>query len=779
MKQIVKYIALASVASLLFISCNKEIEVQITEEPIINTYTVDFATAPMTKTVFGTPSGSTLPTLWTATKTVGISLNFESLKQSTNPVVANEGATASFSADISASGSSPYVFYAISPYSSVQSISSSYNSALIEFPSSQTPLDASVDEGAQILIAKNNAGDVFPTSSVTLAFEHLSAYGKLSFANLSLAGGESIASVALTSPTNWAGRYYYYFEDNDSGDKAGDLKESSASKTITLTTTKTTDIWFACAPVDLGGQNLKIVITTNVGTTYTKNVTIPAGKTFASGKVNSFTVNMSGIDADSSVDYVLVTNAADLTVGSEVIIAATGDYDFALSTTQNPNNRAATAQAKSSDDQTISSPGDAVQILTIAAGNTPSTIAFSTGSGYLCAASSGSNYLRTQETLDDEGSWTVSIDEGVATIIAQGLNTRNYMRYNISSNIFACYATGSSTGTTVSIYKKVDPDAPAVNLLKTSINGVAAGGVSGVSESGVYSVSNATDENITVTCDGSIVTAAAKNNGAITYSVAANTGAARSGWIKVQLNSETPKQVTVNQLGATHQITLVAPGTGYAIKATVDDVDIATSTTANASANVEVGKTVTISAPTIADGHMFSGWTVSGATVSGNTNPATFTMETADVTITASFTEGGGGGSYTITFDTGSNDGTSASTSTACSTLVSAGSAYLSGNLVTATNVYYCGSAGLKLGTSSNAGVVKMNLASSVTPTSIVVRAKRYNSSKAATISVNEETAKNLTSAFNDYSFDITSSISYLQLNSSKYCWIESITVNY
>lgn len=133
---------------------------------------------------------------------------------------------------------------------------------------------------------------------------------------------------------------------------------------------------------------------------------------------------------------------------------------------------------------------------------------------------------------------------------------------------------------------------------------------------------------------------------------------------------------------------------------------------------------------------------------------------------------------YAITFSTGSGDGTSASTSTACSTIVSDGSSYLSGNLATATKVYYSGSSGLKLGASSAAGVIKMNLASSVTPTSIVVSAKLYNSTKAATLKVNGSATQSITADFSDLTFNITSAISYLELESSKYCWIQSISVN-
>ena len=134
---------------------------------------------------------------------------------------------------------------------------------------------------------------------------------------------------------------------------------------------------------------------------------------------------------------------------------------------------------------------------------------------------------------------------------------------------------------------------------------------------------------------------------------------------------------------------------------------------------------------------------------------------------------------YTITFSTGSGDGTSASTSTSCSAIVSSGSSYLSGNLVTATNVYYNGGDGLKLGKSSGAGTIKMNLASSVTPTSIVVNAKLYNSSKSATLKVNGSATQSVSSSFSDLTFNITSTTSYLELVSSKYIWIKSITVNY
>ena len=146
----------------------------------------------------------------------------------------------------------------------------------------------------------------------------------------------------------------------------------------------------------------------------------------------------------------LVTNAADLAAGNKIVIAATGS-NYALSTTQNGNNRGQAAITKGDNNSTITF-GDDVQVITLENGNVAGTLAFNVGSGYLYAAGSGKNYLRTEEILSNNSSWLITIDgSGVATIKAQGNNTNNWLRYNSSSSIFACYASGQKD---VSIYKE-------------------------------------------------------------------------------------------------------------------------------------------------------------------------------------------------------------------------------------------------------------------------------------------------------------------------------------
>ena len=154
---------------------------------------------------------------------------------------------------------------------------------------------------------------------------------------------------------------------------------------------------------------------------------------------------------DGPLVWTLVTNVSDLAVGDEIIIAAK-DYGYAISTTQNTNNRGQAAITKNGN--TLDTPGTSVQILTLAQGSSSGTFAFYTGSQYLYAASSSNNYLKQQTTLNANASWKVTIaNDGTATIVAQGTNTRNTMQYNQSSGLFACYASASQKA--LVIYKQM------------------------------------------------------------------------------------------------------------------------------------------------------------------------------------------------------------------------------------------------------------------------------------------------------------------------------------
>ena len=154
-----------------------------------------------------------------------------------------------------------------------------------------------------------------------------------------------------------------------------------------------------------------------------------------------------------------MTNVSDLATGDKVVIVANASAQ-ALSTTQNGNNRGQTSVTKDAPTKTVTWTGSSVQVLTLEDGKTSGTWAFYTGSGYLYAASSSKNYLRTETTLSANSSWNITIvSTGVATIKATGTNTNIWLIYNSSNNppIFSCYGSGQGD---VCIYKKVTPVEP-------------------------------------------------------------------------------------------------------------------------------------------------------------------------------------------------------------------------------------------------------------------------------------------------------------------------------
>ena len=151
--------------------------------------------------------------------------------------------------------------------------------------------------------------------------------------------------------------------------------------------------------------------------------------------------------------FTLVTDAGDLAVGKEIVIVATTSNN-ALSTEDRGNNRGTTTITKSDNAITLN---ENVQIITLEAGTKEGTFAFKVADGYLYAASSSGNQLKTSNKKDDNASWLITIDNksssAVASIKAQGANTRNLLKFNASNNppLFSCYASGQ---TDVSIYMK-------------------------------------------------------------------------------------------------------------------------------------------------------------------------------------------------------------------------------------------------------------------------------------------------------------------------------------
>ena len=458
MKKLTYIIAIAT-SVLAMASCQKEQNVTNSDDLTV----VSFSTSEIqTKTAFGdkTAEGK-YPTLWTGDEIVGVAynsgnVNMENITSSTN------GKSASFEiAFAQDANATSHNFYVISPADAFLGMIKDGEKGNIQINASQTPGEGTCDPAAQV-IAASHKSETFDTQ-VNLAFSHVTAYGNLSIVLPEGAG--AVSNISLTGSKNIAGRFYYDFN--------GALSENSASSTISLLTNKVSDIFFACAPADLSGGKLDITVTTENGT-YEKSIDL-TGKTlkFESGKISKFTVN-GFTKKESDEVYTLVTDASTLKIGDKIIIAA-ATADFAISTTQNNNNRGRAAVTKTNNN-TIVNPGADVQLFTLEAGTKVGTYAFNTGSGYIYAASSSNNYLRTQQENNDNGSWTITCTAtGTATIKASGTNSKNLLKYNsntTSGKVFSCYSSGQSDVAIYSDGKGTSslPTPPVIKVENTSVS---------------------------------------------------------------------------------------------------------------------------------------------------------------------------------------------------------------------------------------------------------------------------------------------------------------------
>ncbi len=174
----------------------------------------------------------------------------------------------------------------------------------------------------------------------------------------------------------------------------------------------------------------------------------------------------------NSKHFVKVTDVSTLENGDAILIVCESG-NAAMSTTQNTNNRG--QESVTITNYTIDSPSSDVQKLVLMKiGN---YFYFYAGTGYLYAASSNSNYLKTETTPDDKNNAkaSITISEGNATITFQGDNTRNVLKHNGTSSLFSCYSS-SSDQDAIQIYKEipVEPSDPVVSgssiTLTTSAN---------------------------------------------------------------------------------------------------------------------------------------------------------------------------------------------------------------------------------------------------------------------------------------------------------------------
>lgn len=157
--------------------------------------------------------------------------------------------------------------------------------------------------------------------------------------------------------------------------------------------------------------------------------------------------------------FAKVEDVSTLAEGDKIIIVGETTSDevttyYAMGE-QRDNNRGAVSITVTNGETSVSTV-DGVQIITLELEKSGNFWNLNTGKGYLYAAHSSKNYLKTEASVDENGNANATIYPSY--IEFNGTNTRKIMQFNLNLNngspLFACYATASQSP--VTIYKKVE-----------------------------------------------------------------------------------------------------------------------------------------------------------------------------------------------------------------------------------------------------------------------------------------------------------------------------------
>ena len=543
MKKSIYYFA-AVAAMLLSFSCAKEIE-KASDDELVNgfeyVFNISDENSDLTKT---TLDGTAVK--WETDDKIGVFATGTTNKygqiKTLNPVQFPVYLAAALSA-----GDKVYCYY---PYNASND-SKTAATVSLTIPASQT---GDFDAMPQVAIPYTAPADMAKGSTPVGDINFCNLGSVIRFLVYSSTGAyddETVKSIKFTADKALAGNFTFDLTAVDYADPStlsisgyGSLSAQTAQSPAVGTSTS-----------NAGAADLVIAPGTYYGTIllvtdkakYTYTLTEPNKITFARNKIKKI-----GLDLESAnctriethpVGEVFVP-ATSITAGDKVVFASGTSGAVAVLGVQQENNRKA-VDYTITDGAIISNAS--IYPLTVGAGTTePSyfTLYDPVVDGYLYAASSGSNHLKSEDAVSVNSEWQIVLDgESKATTLkATGSSNRNIMRYNNGSAIFSCYSSGQKD---IYVFKK-----STATLVSAANQDLAYTVTSVTIDYNVYNGSGSTTVAFK-TNPGSCASNLAINESTkkVTFDITVNTGATRTVEVNITNNGVT-KTVSINQAAA-------------------------------------------------------------------------------------------------------------------------------------------------------------------------------------------------------------------------------------
>ena len=627
-----KFLALSAIAAtFLFSGCQKEKEVAVDNSGLTHTVVFTAEKAGETRTAIASEDNGYVTYKWISgdKERMHIYEKAADAEKATEGTItsmelANNGETATFYVTFTGDAPTGSVTYSAT-YGGV--VSSSGHNPFI--PDEQKPGVDTFDPDADALVADEIVKDGRDEDpSFKFKMHRMASLNKMTLKGMP--AGDVIESVTFESDQT----HYGYAQPDGSFTNGGKKLVMKYTENNTVPASGEFPVYFTTAPVT--DATFTVTVKTDKGR-YVKESTKKIS--FAVGQVRRFGVDMTGTLAPEGRTFTLVESVNDLVLGSDIVIAADGVKNIAMSIFQNTNNRRETEATKSDDRKTLTITDD-VQVFTLQEGTKEGTYAFlcvnGDTPGYICAASSSSNYLKTKTTLDDNGSWTIAISEMSATVTAQGSFTRNILKYNSSNKLFSCYASGQQP---VYLYQAAGLPDPGMSWsVETATATITSTGIQftapTLTKGNASDVSYSSSDEAVATIDNegavsilgagtTVITASFAGNNSFAAASASYTLTVTDSRDKVATPTFNP---TAGAVAAGTEVTISTTTEGATIYYTIDGTDPTTASTQGTT--VTIDEAMTVRAIAVKENYINSD--IASATYSLTTPDATISTILAD-----------------------------------------------------------------------------------------------------------------------------------------------------
>lgn len=672
MKKISAYFGIIAAAAMTLVSCAKEINTPVVvEDPIQEGIPFEIVVNPQTKTTI-----SGLQTLWKSGDEIhlyhavaGASSYVDDKNFSTS---ADGVASGSFTGALtSALASGTYDWYAMYPFVSSKTDPSSLTTGYTTLGSAKSGSQKQTGNNSTAHLAGTNyplAGKVAgvaydETPSVTL--QHLCSFVEVNVTNNS--GSPLIVTeITLTAPENIIGTFYINITDPSNIEyvKSGDSYVTATATLNVLSGESIADgasakFYLGLKPFTLA-QGSHITVSVNG---YDKDITATAkAYSFQAGKVKTVNFDydyVSGIsEPTAKTGFYRVEDVSWLKAGDRVVIATDAK---AMSATQGSNNRPAVDISTAAEgDYTVLTSNASVQEFILETGTEEGSFGFWIDNGsdpnkYIYAASSSSNHMKSQVNLDANASFTVTVGAGgEAAVIANGSNTHKSVRYNSTSNIFSCYASGQDA---VSIYKYYGGSTPICSTPSISISESTVTITSTPGATIYYTIDGSTPTTSSTEYTGPFELASSAMVKAIAVRAHYNDSAVGSEECVPVVKCATP---VITSNGTSFEITCATPGASiYYETSTTNLGNVATPTASSNlySSAVAIAATTYVKAIAIKAGCVNSDVASQTCNYGTSPDPETITFSSLSLSNGVQYSDPFDGGHFTIAFGGGANDG--------------------------------------------------------------------------------------------------------------------------